>query len=137
MEMGIDPDGLEDTVKRFNEFVRQGKDEDFKRGELFIADADLGVKPNPSLGPIERAPYYGVRLSVASVGVGNAGLVTDGDARVLHVWGHAIPGLYAAGNSAAHLDGKRGYDGGLFNSRGMTFGFLAAQHASKEAERDV
>jgi 3-oxosteroid 1-dehydrogenase len=120
--LDIDAGGLEETVVRFNEFARAGKDLDFHREE----------RPFPGkLAPIERPPYYGVPLTVAGVGVNNAGLVTDGDARVLRNRGDAIPGLYAAGNAAAHLEARRGYQSGIANARGMTYGYLAARHASR------
>ena len=37
--------------------------------------------------------------------------------------GHAIAGLYAAGNAAAPLDIGAGYQSGLSNLRGMIGGF--------------
>ena len=128
-ELGINPDGLEQTVARFNEFARQGKDPDFHREEPPF--------PAPNLAPVERPPFYGVRLTVAGVGINNAGLVIDGQARVLNSRGNAIPGLYAAGNAAAHLEARRGYQSGIANARGMTYGFLAAKHAAEEPVRDL
>jgi predicted oxidoreductase len=70
-------------------------------------------------------------LHVASVGVNAAGLLTNEHAQVMHVRGAPIPGLYAAGNSAAPLDIGAGYQSGLSNLRGMVGGFVAGQHASK------
>jgi hypothetical protein len=49
---------------------------------------------------------------------------------VLHVRGAPIPGLYAAGNSAAPLDIGAGYQSGLSNLRGLVGGYLAALHAA-------
>lgn len=135
-KLGIDPNGLEKTVVRFNGFARQGRDLDFHRGELSMAEEEIGVKPSRGLGPLERPPFYGIRLTFAAVGVGNAGLMIDGDARVLGARGDAIPGLYAAGNAAAHLEAKRGYENGISNARGMTHGFLAARHAARQPARD-
>jgi predicted oxidoreductase len=66
------------------------------------------------------------------VGVNAVGLETDTSARVLHVRRHPIQGLYAAGNSAALLDVGAGYQSGLSNLRGMTWGFIAARHAMAE-----
>ena len=60
----------------------------------------------------------------------SVGLETDAFARVKHVRGHAIPGLYACGNSAAALDTGAGYQSGLSNLRGMTWGFIAGRHAA-------
>jgi predicted oxidoreductase len=86
---------------------------------------------NPNLGPLDKAPYYGLRLRVASVGINAAGLRTNADAQVVHVRGRPIEGLYAVGNSAAPLDIGAGYQSGLSNLRGMTGGYRAALHAAQ------
>jgi len=49
---------------------------------------------------------------------------------VIHLRGHAIEGLYACGDVAASLHVGVGYQAGLSLGGGMTFGFLAAQHAA-------
>jgi predicted oxidoreductase len=87
------------------------------------------TRKNPNLGPLDKAPFYGLRLRVASVGINAAGLRADPDGQVLHVRGRPIPGLYAVGNSAAPLDLGAGYQSGLSNLRGMVFGYRAAAHA--------
>jgi len=137
-QLEIDMDVFEETVKRFNEFARQGTDPDFRRGELpwsRFMTGDFHVKPNPNLAPLERPPFYGVRITFTSVGTNNAGLVTDANGQVAHVRGHPIDGLYAAGNAATFLEMRRGYQSGLANTRGMTFGFLAARHAARQAAK--
>jgi 3-oxosteroid 1-dehydrogenase len=85
---------------------------------------------NPNLGPIDKAPYYGLRLRVASAGINAAGLKTNVHAQVMHVRGRPIEGLYAAGNAAAPLDIGAGYQSGLSNLRGLVGGYAAAKHAS-------
>jgi len=55
-----------------------------------------------------------------------AGLTIDTRGRVLDADDDPIPGLYAAGNSAARLE-TVGYQSGIGNTRGLTFGHLAAQ----------
>lgn len=37
--IGVDPQGLRDEVKRFNSFAASGVDEDFHRGELLFGHA--------------------------------------------------------------------------------------------------
>lgn len=130
-KLGIDGDGLEKTVERFNGFCAEGVDRDFGRGTYpwaakMTGDRDLAT--NPNLGPLVKAPYYGLKLEVASVGINAVGLRTGRDAEVLHVRGHAIPGLYAVGNAAAPLDIGAGYQSGLSNLRGMVGGYRAALH---------
>jgi 3-oxosteroid 1-dehydrogenase len=131
-KLGIDASGLEATVDRFNRFAEEGVDHDFGRGTYPWAAMMTGdrSRKNPNLGPLDKAPYYGLRLHVASVGVNAAGLLTNEHAQVMHVRGRPIRGLYAAGNSAAPLDIGAGYQSGLSNLRGMVGGFLAGKHVT-------
>jgi 3-oxosteroid 1-dehydrogenase len=131
--LGIDGAALEATVARFNKLAEAGVDEDFGRGTYPWAAMMTGdrSRKNPNLGPLDKPPFYGLKLHVASVGVNAAGLLTNEHAQVLHVRGAPIPGLYATGNSAAPLDIGAGYQSGLSNLRGMVGGFIAGRHASK------
>ncbi len=131
-KLGVDGAGLEATVARFNRFAEEGVDHDFGRGTYpwaAMMTGDPSRPKNPNLGPLDKAPYYGLRLHVASVGINAAGLKTNAHAQVIHARGKAIPGLYAAGNSAAPLDMGAGYQSGVSNLRGIAGGYLAAQHA--------
>jgi len=131
LKLGIDPDALEATLARFNSFADGPVDPDFGRGTYPWAAKMTGdrARPNPNMGPLNKAPYYGVALKAVGVGVNAVGLETDTSARVMHVRGHAIPGLYAVGNSAAALDTGAGYQSGLANLRGLTWGWLAGRDA--------
>jgi 3-oxosteroid 1-dehydrogenase len=131
-KLGVDPAGLEATVARFNRFAEEGVDHDFGRGTYPWAAMMTGdrTRPHPNLGPLDKPPFYGLRLRVASVGVNAAGLRTNADAQVMHVRDRPIPGLYAAGNSAAPLDSGAGYQSGIANLRGIVGGYLAARHAA-------
>jgi 3-oxosteroid 1-dehydrogenase len=131
-KLGIDADGLEATVARFNRFAEEGVDHDFGRGTYPWAAMMTGdrTRPSPNLGPLVKPPFYGLRLRVASVGVNAAGLKTNAHAQVMHVRDRPIPGLYAAGNSAAPLDTGAGYQSGLANLRGIVGGYLAGTHAA-------
>ena len=76
--LGIDPATLADTVERFNGFAREGVDRDFGRGSKAWANqytGDLRHKPNANLGPIEKPPFYGIRLNF--VGIGHNGWILD------------------------------------------------------------
>jgi 3-oxosteroid 1-dehydrogenase len=130
-KLGIDPDGLERTLERFNRHAEKGEDPDFDRGSFawsqrLVGDFDY---PNPNLGPLNKPPYYGVKLVPVSVGINSHGLKTDVFARVIHVRGHAIPGLYAVGNTAALRDLGAGYQSGTSNMRAITWGYIAGRHA--------
>ncbi len=131
-KLGIDADGLEATLERFNEFARRGEDPDFGRGSRPWAVRLTGDPsyPNPCVGPLDKAPYYGLRLVPVGVGINSHGLRTNAHAQVVHVRGHAIPGLYAVGNSAALLDLGGGYQSGTSNMRAITWGYVAGRHVA-------
>jgi len=128
--IGMNAMGLENTVKRFNGFCVTGMDEDFSRGSVpwgRIMTGDPRML-NPNLGPIEKGPFYAVKLERVTMGVPTAGLPIDTDGRVLNASDVPIPGLYAAGNSAAWLDIGGGYNSGIANTRGLLYGYLSALH---------
>jgi 3-oxosteroid 1-dehydrogenase len=126
-KLGIDPTGLAASIERFNSFADGATDPDFGRGTYPWAAMMTGDRSrvNPNMGPLDKPPFYGVQLSPVGVGINSAGLETDERGRVMHVRGHAIEGLYACGNSAAALDTGAGYQSGLSNLRGMTWGYIA------------
>src|SRR3546814_3243875 len=81
--------------------------------------------PNPNLGPLQKGPFYAVKIERVAMGVPTAGLPIDKESRVLDASDKPIPGLYAAGNSAAWLDIGGGYNSGIANTRSMLYGYLA------------
>jgi 3-oxosteroid 1-dehydrogenase len=134
-KLGIPGDNLVKTVDRFNGFAREGRDPDFHRGESTYSkylgskrNADLA--PGPVLGPLEKSPYYGVKLELGSLGT-LGGLVTDKDAQVINSQGEAIPGLYGTSNTTALLTHGFTYTSGACQSKSLIFGYLAAQHMAK------
>lgn len=127
-KVGIDPGALAETVKRYNGFCSDGIDHDFGRGtvpwgRIMTGDPSL---LNPNMAPVLTAPFYAVKIERVTMGVPTAGLPIDIDGRVLDVSDKPIPGLYAAGNSAAWLDIGGGYNSGIANTRGLLYGYLAA-----------
>ena len=125
---GIDEQGLRETIERINEASASGIDQDFGRGTVpwaIRANGDRRVGPNPNLGPIAAPPYYAIKLHRVGGGMPAAGLTIDTKGRVLDTAQSPIPGLYAAGNSAARLE-TVGYQSGFGNTRGLAFGRLAA-----------
>ena len=101
-KINVDPDGLQDTVNKMNEYARTGVDPDCHRGEAAYDRyyGDPRVAPNPCLGPVDKPPYYAVRIDPGDFGT-QGGMVINADAQVLHQDGHVIEGLYATGNCAA------------------------------------
>lgn len=120
------------TIERFNGFAREGVDHDFHRGSSAYARflGDPTHKPNPSLGTIEKPPFYAVQLWPRDVGT-CGGLVTDEYARVLDKSGKVIPGLYATGNSTSSVCGPSYPGAGASIGASLTFGFIAANHAAR------
>jgi 3-oxosteroid 1-dehydrogenase len=127
-KLGIDREQLEKTVRRFNDFVETGADEDFHRGEhqWKLASANAAQGLNGSLGTIAEAPFYGIELRPA--GGSSVGLLTDIHGQVIHQRRHPVPGLYAAGNAAAATEQGVGYQAGLSLASSMTFSYLAVRH---------
>ena len=128
---GIDPEGLAASANRLNEFAAGGVDLDFGRGTVpwgRIMTGDPRRASNWNLGPIARAPFYAVKLERVIMGVPTAGLQIDTHAQVVNARGKPVPGLYAAGNSAAWTDIGGGYNSGIANMRGLLQGYAAARH---------
>ena len=125
--IGVPADALAATVDRFNGFCERGVDEDFGRGEdeydTFFAAGD---GPNKALTPCTQAPFYAARFVLSDLGT-KGGLVTDASGRVLRADGSAIPGLYAAGNSAASVFGPRYPGPGAPLGSAMVFAHLAVR----------
>lgn len=128
---GIDRQELEATVDAYNAHAREGRDPEFGRGstayERALGDADHG--PNPCVAPLEQGPFYAVRVIPGVLGA-FAGLITDGQARVLDGAGRPVPNLYAAGNDAMSLFGGDYIAGGTTLGPAMTMGFLAGMTAA-------
>ena len=125
----INPATLRSTVDRFNGFVRNGRDEDFHRGEHVYEQwlGDALKEKDKSLGAIETGPFYALPVYPGDVST-FGGLVTDVNARVLRADGSVIPGLYATGtSSAAVMGGVEGAAGGSVGPS-FTWGYVAAKH---------
>ncbi|WP_206037751.1 3-oxosteroid 1-dehydrogenase [Rhodococcus sp. HNM0569] len=125
-KMGVPVDALRTTVGRFNDFARSGKDQDFGRGDSGYDHyyGDPLNKPNPSLGVIDKAPFYAIKMVPGDLGT-KGGLRTDEHARVLREDGTVIDRLYAAGNASAPVMGHTYAGPGATIGPAMTFGYLA------------
>jgi len=129
--VGIDPAGLEAQADRFNADALDGHDPDFQRGTNEYGRKRLGDPnyPNPNLGPLERPPFYAIKLDLIGLGIYSMGLSVNADGQTLTRDGRPVPGLYATGNAAAFTE-QPGYVGGLANTRNMVYAFSAASHAA-------
>ena len=133
-QLGIDGDGLAETVARMNGFAETGVDSDFHRGETVYecANGDASHGPNPTLGRIGTAPYYAVALWPGDIGAAT-GLATDDRARLLDAAGQPIPGLYACGNDMQSIMGGVYPGPGITIGPAITFGFIAGTDAAARA----
>lgn len=135
------PEGaLEQTVSRWNQYVAQGIDPDFGRGESAYDGFNGDIRKYPgkesTLGSIGRAPFYALQLESSTLGT-KGGPRTNKHAAVLDVDGDVILGLYAAGNVMAGPTGMvYGGAGGTLGPA-VVFGYAAGRHAAAEAKARI
>lgn len=126
---GIDATALERTVREYNAGAASGEDRQFGRGSTsfnrYLADPEQ--RPNPCVAPIDKGPYFAVKVVMGDLGTFD-GLRTDVLGRVLSARGGAIPGLYAVGNDRASLMGGNYPGAGITLGPNLTFGYIAGLH---------
>jgi len=131
----IDPNGLVETARRFSAFARAGLDEDFGRGAS-VWDRNRGgdprQAPNPTLGTIEKPPFYAMPFKASFLGT-KGGARTNEKAEVLDLEGKTIPGLYAAGNAMANSFGSKGVGAGTTLGPCLTWGYIAGINAARQS----
>ncbi len=136
-KIGIDPDVLVAEIDRFNDHVDNGADPDFGRGTVWWEGmTNGGPSPEKNLAKVERGPFYAMKLWNGVLGT-VGGLQIDPEARVRRMRGGVIPGLYAAGNTAAGIFGQAYPGGGCTLGPAMTFGYLAGRSLSESAIRPL
>lgn len=137
---GIDADGLVRTVESWNRHVAAGADPDFGRGSSaydgYWGDDNATTPAGKTLGPIDTAPFYAVPVSIGAMGT-KGGPRTDHDARVLHVGGEPIPGLFAAGNAMGGVTGRAYGGAGGTLGPAMVFGYRAGHAAATGKSVDL
>lgn len=133
-KIDVPTEALQQTVERFNEMARAGKDDDFGRGDSAYDKyyGDPRVKPNPTMGVIDQGPFHAVKVVPGDLGT-KGGIVTDEHSRALRADGSVIEGLYAAGNVSAAVMGHTYAGAGATIGPAMTFGYLAAHHIADHA----
>lgn len=130
-KLGVDAGNLQETVRRMGDFAKAGVDEDFHRGETVYecGNGDATHGPNPTLGALDEAPFYAVRLFPGDIGSAT-GLQTDASAQVLGVDNKPLGGIYACGNDMHSIMGGVYPGPGITIGPGIAFGYVAARHAS-------
>jgi predicted oxidoreductase len=126
---GIDAANLDATVRDVNVFARDGKDPAFGKGSKAYNryQGDALHAPNPCIKPIEKGPFYAIKVVVGDLGT-YAGLTTDEHSRVLGADRQPIGGLYAVGNDIASIMGGNYPGAGITLGPALTFGHIAGCH---------
>lgn len=113
-KMGLPVAEVEATVNRYNEFVKNGKDEDFNRKYM--------------KGTFEKGPYYGfIGQPIAGISLG--GLKVDKNLNVVDVYDKPIKHLFAAGEAIGGIHGGS-YIGGNSVGSSLTLGLIAGKNAA-------
>jgi succinate dehydrogenase/fumarate reductase flavoprotein subunit len=129
--LNIPASNLESTISRFNQFAKQGIDEDFQRGSTDYQRANgdaTWTGKNPCLGGLSQGPFYAIALYPGDIGA-STGLVANTNAQVLHSNASPINGLYACGNEMQSIMGNVYPAPGITIGPAVTFGYIAANHA--------
>jgi succinate dehydrogenase/fumarate reductase flavoprotein subunit len=115
-KISIDESALEDTIARYNQFCKKGKDVDHGRSK-------------ETLEPVEETPYYAIKLWPCLLNT-QGGPRRDEKARVLNYEGKPIPRLYSAGELGSLWGFVYEAAGNLTEC--LSFGRIAGQNAAAE-----
>ncbi len=110
-KLGINPDGLKQTLKEWAVVYQTKKDAQFDRKDSIFS-------------AIDKAPFYGQKTSPANQ-VTFGGLTRDTQARVVSTSGKPIDGLYVCGETADQF----GHGVSIAITTGRIAGEFAAKHA--------
>ncbi|TFE36499.1 FAD-dependent oxidoreductase [Paraburkholderia dipogonis] len=137
-KLKIRPDALQETVERYNQFARNGKDLDFGKGdtELNRFNGDSKVRPNPCLAEIRQGPFTAVAVYPAEIAT-STGLRTNGDGQVLDEKNRVVAGLYACGNDMASVMLGTYPGPGTTLGPALTFGYRVAMNAAGKSDLAV
>jgi succinate dehydrogenase/fumarate reductase flavoprotein subunit len=133
--IGVPPSSLAEAVDRNNDAALSGVDVDFGRGssiyERHLGDSDHA--PNPCIGPINKAPFYAVKVFPGDIGSA-LGLVADAQARVLDGRNAPIPGLYCCGADMNAIFAGTYPGSGITLGPALTFGYIAGRGLASPAD---
>ncbi|WP_313343880.1 FAD-dependent oxidoreductase [Sedimentibacter sp.] len=115
---GFTIDEYLEEMKRYQEFIEKGIDEDFNKNPMFLI-------------PIYKGPFYAVRMEPAIFGT-LGGIRVDEKMRVLNEDLKPIEGLYAAGQDAGGMYGYPYYETpGTTQGYAYNSGRIAGEHAAE------
>ncbi|WNS45582.1 FAD-dependent oxidoreductase [Paenibacillus sp. MMS20-IR301] len=110
---GMDSAALQETVNRYNGFIKAGKDADFGRPAEYLTE-QIGTGPYYL---VEQKPRFATTMG---------GLVVNADFEVLNTSDQVISGLYAAGEVVGGVMGDDS-PSGANNAWALTSGKLSAE----------
>ena len=124
---GLPLEPLLASVKRFNELIDTGSDEDFGRF----------AQPHDAPPKIEQPPFYAIQffpMPRKSMG----GVAVDMQARTLNRNGDVVPGLYAVGEltGSVGINGTHGMDG-MFLGPALVTGRVAGRTVAQALAEDT
>lgn len=118
VKMGVDPEGLEKGVARYNSFVEKGVDEDFGKAKRNLVKR------------IENGPFWACYTGM-TVHHTMGGLSCNVKAQVLDWQGRVVPRLYAAGEITGGIHGTNRVGGNALLDC-FVYGRIAGTNAGKE-----
>jgi flavocytochrome c len=118
--LGLRPDVVAGTVRRYNGLVAHGEDRDFLKDSRFLR-------------AVTTPPFYGAELRPATIALTSVGLRIDTDARVLDEVGDVVPNLFAAGECTGGVLGDVYLGSGNSYSNCLVFGRTAGRTAARTA----
>lgn len=120
-KLGVDADGLECEVRRYNDVASSSIDD------------PLFGRPAKTMFPIVRPPFYGfewAQLLITTLG----GIRKDASARAVDAYGEAIPGLYCAGDVSSTYAWC--CSGGMAIGDALAFGRIAGRNAAAHSSHN-
>lgn len=123
--MEVDPQALSDTIERYNEYCKCGKDREFHKDPQYLY-------------PVLQPPYYAVRRLMHPDGA-NGGVWINEKLEVQAETGGVVPGLYSGGDitSGQYISNGWGRKDRIVSDLTWAFtsGFLAGRSISEYLER--
>ena len=116
-QIEIPADALSETINAHNNYVAEGKDEDFNKRII------------ETIKPFDDGPYYAI-AQWPTMHYCMGGLTINGDAQVLDLWGNIIPNLLAAGEVTGGIHGSNRLAGNALTDC-VVFGRRAGKKAAE------
>lgn len=132
-QLSLSPQALSDTVKAFNRFAKQGRDEDFARHLDPTSGKDDGAR---RLAELRRAPFYALPFNLSFLGT-KGGPRTNARGQVMSQEDRVIDGLYACGLAMANPIGTRAAGSGTTLGPNLTWSYICGQTLVETARMNL